>query len=367
VKIVLIRVVLPVALLLAWAPAAEAWSWPVQGPVLRAFAFDPAHPYDAGQHRGIDIGADAAGESVVAPAAGTVSFAGTVPTSGKCVTIQTSDGYSVTLTHLGSIVVSKGAGVSEGEAVGTIGPSGTPEYSQPYVHFGIRTTSDPNGYLDPLGFLPAVPASEPTQTVTTPQPSASGASSSTPSAASSSTRKARGGRSKTHAQSHRGRGRASQARSSLDSASAESSTATSSSRRANPGQSSSQGTASDHSTARAGEHRHTPLPQLAARPASNSWRRPVVEAVSGRPLAGLDAGHETLRVRHAPSARPTDPQAPGVVLSLVLNTAAALVAMGAAVAAARRRPGRGSRPFAETQILSLPSATADRGRVRHAA
>ena len=81
----------------------------MQGPVLQPFAYDEAHPYAAGQHRGIDIGAAGAGETVVAPAAGTVSFAGTVPTSGKSVTIETADGYSVTLTHLGSIRVANGA------------------------------------------------------------------------------------------------------------------------------------------------------------------------------------------------------------------------------------------------------------------
>ena len=88
----------------------------MQGPVLQPFSYDEAHPYAAGQHRGVDIGADAAGEPVVAPAAGTVSFAGTVPTNGKSVTIETADGYSVTLTHLGSIAVAKGATVAEQDA-----------------------------------------------------------------------------------------------------------------------------------------------------------------------------------------------------------------------------------------------------------
>ena len=134
----------------------------MQGPVLQPFAYDEAHPYAAGQHRGVDIGADSAGEHVLAPAAGTVSFAGSVPTSGMSVTIQTADGYSVTLTHLGSILVGKGATVAERDAVGTIGPSGTPEFAQPYVHLGIRITADPDGYLDPLSFLPPVSASSPT-------------------------------------------------------------------------------------------------------------------------------------------------------------------------------------------------------------
>jgi hypothetical protein len=146
------------AVFLIWAPVAQAWSWPVQGPVLQPFSYDPEHPYAAGQHRGIDIGAAAAGEPVVAPASGTVSFAGSLPTNGKCVTLETPDGYSVTLTHLGSIGVARGASVAEGDVVGTVGPSGTAEEPSPYVHLGIRSTSDPNGYLDPLGLLPALTA-----------------------------------------------------------------------------------------------------------------------------------------------------------------------------------------------------------------
>ena len=54
------------------APLARAWTWPSDGAVLQAFSFDPAHPYAAGQHRGIDI-AGSAGAAVVAPAGGTVS------------------------------------------------------------------------------------------------------------------------------------------------------------------------------------------------------------------------------------------------------------------------------------------------------
>ena len=151
------RVVLRAAALVAalvCAPVAGAWTWPADGPVLQPFVFDPAHPYAAGQHRGIDVGANA-GAPVLAPAGGTVSFAGSVPTSGKSVTIQIPDGYSVTLTHLGAIGVTRSAVVAEGAAVGTIGPSGTPELAEPYVHLGVRITAQEQGYLDPLAFLPA--------------------------------------------------------------------------------------------------------------------------------------------------------------------------------------------------------------------
>src|ERR1051325_11694989 len=106
-----------VAAALHFAPVAGAWTWPADGPVPQPFAFDPAHPYAAGQHRGIDVGGDA-GTAVRAPGAGRVSFAGSVPDSGKSVTVETPDGWSVTLTHLGSIDVGEGAAVAEGDRVG---------------------------------------------------------------------------------------------------------------------------------------------------------------------------------------------------------------------------------------------------------
>src|SRR5689334_2757878 len=141
---------------LVLAPAAGAWSWPVSGSVLRPFTLGD-DPYLGGQHRGIDV-AGSAGEAVRAPHGGVVAFAAAIPTSGLSVTIRTDDGYSVTLTHLGAISVKRNATVAEGDRVGTVGPSGTAEWPRPYVHLGIRTDSDPNGYLDPLRFLPARPA-----------------------------------------------------------------------------------------------------------------------------------------------------------------------------------------------------------------
>ncbi len=137
----------------AGAPPALAWTWPVDGPVLRPFALGD-DPYAAGQHRGIDVAA-APGSPVRAPATGTVRFAGTVPGGGHTVTLLTEDGYAVTLLHLGAIAVARSAPVVEGATVGTIGPSGDAEHEQGYVHLGVRVAEDANGYLDPLAFLPA--------------------------------------------------------------------------------------------------------------------------------------------------------------------------------------------------------------------
>ena len=131
---------------------ALAWTWPAEGPVLQTFRLG-ADPYEGGQHRGVDVGGSA-GTPVMAPAGGTVSFAGTVPGGGLVVTIQTADGYSVTLVHLGTVRIERGAVVGEGEVVGSVGPSGTAELPVPYVHLGIRVTEDENGYLDPVTFLP---------------------------------------------------------------------------------------------------------------------------------------------------------------------------------------------------------------------
>jgi len=154
------------ALALVVVPSAAAWTWPVKGQVLQKFTMGD-DPYAAGQHRGIDIGAPV-GAAVSSAVSGKVSFAGTVPVSGKCVTVQTADGYSVTLTHLGSISVQRGATVAEGDVLGTIGPSGEVEHDVPYVHLGVRRSEDPNGYVDPLLFLPL--QSEPVAVSSTPQP-----------------------------------------------------------------------------------------------------------------------------------------------------------------------------------------------------
>ena len=349
---------------LLWTPVAHAWSWPVQGPVVQPFAYDEAHPYASGQHRGIDIGADAAGETVLAPSDGTVSFAGTVPTSGISLTIETPDGYSVTLTHLGSIVVVKGAAVAEGDAVGTIGPSGTAETDAPYVHLGIRVGSDPNGYLDPLSLLPAPVAaaeggSDNGSTAT--QPVATGGAAAPPAPASqpapaqtantpAATSQGSPVRASSGRATQRVRGRAQQ---------------------------------SPHADVRPhGRSRRAPLSQLAHaerrvqhRPRKSHHRanepvtvsrRPVVEAAAPHESIDLDAGHAvrpSLQVAHRGRQSRHEPSA---ILGLVWNGAAAVVALLAALAAARRRARDLAGRATVAQVVQLPRPALDRD-VRRAA
>ncbi|MGZ4333376.1 MAG: murein hydrolase activator EnvC family protein [Gaiellaceae bacterium] len=323
---------------LAWTPAAYAWSWPVQGPVLQPFSYDEAHPYAAGQHRGVDIGADSAGETVVAPAAGTVSFAGTVPTNGKSVTIETPDGYSVTLTHLGSIGVAKGAQVAEQDAIGTVGPSGTPEENGPYVHLGIRVATDPNGYVDPFGLLPAPAESGASSTVTTPvQPSSSSKSSARPARTPAKARGSAVSAGHSHAAVHEHE-RAQEPRA-----------------EARP----------NRSAHRSAVHDDEPARQHAAAPPSSS-RRPVVETAAhlgGEPTR-LGAGHEIRPSRPfaAPGRRPSSP-----LLELACNWVAALFAIGAALAADRRRRRSDACPTETAQVLRLPPPAVERRHASRAA
>src|SRR3954451_6038864 len=155
---------------LAVVPAAGAWTWPVDGPVLRPFALgDDA--YAGGQHRGVDVGG-AAGDVGRAPAAGRVSFAGTLPRYGHVVTIQT-DRYAVTLLHLGDLAVARDAKVAEGQAIALVGRAGELEHAAPYVHLGVRNAGDDKGYVDPLTLLPARPTpaeAEPPPAAGDPQP-----------------------------------------------------------------------------------------------------------------------------------------------------------------------------------------------------
>ena len=336
----------------------------MQGPVLNAFSYDEAHPYAAGQHRGIDIGADAEGETVVAPAAGIVSFAGTVPTSGRSVTIETSDGYSVTLTHLGSIGVAKGASVSEGGAVGTIGPSGTPEVDGPYLHLGVRHTTDPNGYVDPLGLLPPVATGTTTDNDASASQPSSGSASSTVSGGASSTSP-----SAPPATQPASPEPASQPASSSPSGST--SRVRAPNTRSQVRERSSQPSADTRLAARTQDSAAT-RPAHEANPrsarAASDAGRPVVETAAPAEPIRLGAGHEIDASASNGESAPKRTPAPATPLPLVLNGAAAVVALGAALLAARgRRRRRLAGSSAAAQVFDLPLHTPERRPMSRAA
>ncbi len=128
--------------------AAGSWSWPVVGPVIRAFD-PPDSPFGAG-HRGIDIAA-AAGTTAVAPADGTVSFAG--PVGGRLfLTIDHGGGLESTYSWVGSLLVRRGDPVTRGQAVATTG-GGHVGDAVANLHLGVRLH---DAYVDPLDYLEAL-------------------------------------------------------------------------------------------------------------------------------------------------------------------------------------------------------------------
>ena len=146
----IVRAILPLLLGAAMAaspalPAAGTWGWPVVGPVIRSFE-PPETPFGAG-HRGIDI-AVPLGTVVVAPDAGTVTFAGRV--GGELfVTLDHGGGLTSTYSWLSVALVRRGDVVGRGAPIALSG-RGHPGSIVPHLHFGVRLDGT---YLDPLDFL----------------------------------------------------------------------------------------------------------------------------------------------------------------------------------------------------------------------
>jgi len=121
------------------------WSWPVSGAVIRGFD-PPDTPFGAG-HRGIDI-AVPPGTPILAPEAGTVSFAGRV--GGELfVTIVHGGGLSSTYSWISVAAVRKGDVVTRGQTIGATG-TGHPGAGVPHLHFGVKLDGE---YVDPLELL----------------------------------------------------------------------------------------------------------------------------------------------------------------------------------------------------------------------
>ena len=78
-------------LALALSAPAGAWTWPADGAVLRPFGLG-SDPYAGGQHRGVDV-AGPEGAAIRAPAAGTVTFAGSL-SPGKRTSVESVSGHT---------------------------------------------------------------------------------------------------------------------------------------------------------------------------------------------------------------------------------------------------------------------------------
>jgi murein DD-endopeptidase MepM/ murein hydrolase activator NlpD len=102
-------------------------------------------------HSGIDVAADA-GTPVVAPASGLVTVATDdfeqSPSSGSVVVLDHGDGYTTLFSHLGSLEVSEGQRVAQGDVIATVGSTG--KSTGPHLHFEVRHDGES---LNPADFV----------------------------------------------------------------------------------------------------------------------------------------------------------------------------------------------------------------------
>jgi murein DD-endopeptidase MepM/ murein hydrolase activator NlpD len=118
--------------------------------------------YKGVYHRGIDI-ADSRLPKIVAPASGTVIFAGcygTCPPLGSTyggsnyawsIQIDHGNGYTTWYAHLKNIYVRSGQRVSKGQVIGQMGSTG--RSTGPHLHFEVRKGSAYGTQVNPLYYV----------------------------------------------------------------------------------------------------------------------------------------------------------------------------------------------------------------------
>jgi len=157
-------------------PGAAGAGWPLAQDARVSLGFGARYATQGGTdaiHRGADVAAGE-GERVLAPLAGKVTFAGSVPAAGggtmRAVTIETAQGL-ITLMPLARLDVTRGAELGEGDGVGVIAATGDASSGETHLHVGARRG---DLYVDPLGLIaPPVPQpAEQPESQPEPQPTA---------------------------------------------------------------------------------------------------------------------------------------------------------------------------------------------------
>jgi len=117
------------------------FAWPLSGGILSAFG-----PKPGGTHNdGINIGAPK-GTPVTAADDGIVAYAGNeLRGFGNLLLVRHADGWVTAYAHLDQMLVERGARVSRGQRIGTVGATGN--VRGPQLHFEIRQG---NRAVDPI-------------------------------------------------------------------------------------------------------------------------------------------------------------------------------------------------------------------------
>jgi murein DD-endopeptidase MepM/ murein hydrolase activator NlpD len=114
------------------ARSSSKFSWPLRGKILSNYGAKNNGLFNDG----INISASR-GAAVAAAENGVVAYAGNeVKGMGNLVIIQHSDGWMTVYAHMDSLGVRRGARVSVGQKIGTVGQTG--KVDKPQLHFEIR-------------------------------------------------------------------------------------------------------------------------------------------------------------------------------------------------------------------------------------
>ena len=127
--------------------AASRWAWPLDPQPAVERRFDPPdQPWLPG-HRGVDLAAGA-GQSVLAPASGRVTYSGTLAGRGVVVVAHEGGLRSTFEPVEGDVAV--GTAVARGAVVGVVTPTAGHCAPRVCLHWGVLRGRT---YLDPLGFV----------------------------------------------------------------------------------------------------------------------------------------------------------------------------------------------------------------------
>jgi murein DD-endopeptidase MepM/ murein hydrolase activator NlpD len=134
-------------------PASIPNIWAHQGKINNEFGFRRS-PFGGRMyefHAGLDIDGER-GDSVVAPAMGTVTEAGWKGGYGQMVEIDHGNGLVTRYGHLSRVEVETGQPITRGQVIGLVGSTG--RSTGPHLHYELRIGEKP---INPRRFLPQEP------------------------------------------------------------------------------------------------------------------------------------------------------------------------------------------------------------------
>lgn len=134
------------------SPSSSGWGAPVSNIIVTSPFGGRADPtgFSGSFHDGIDMGGTSS-TPIMASRSGTVVQASFDGSAGNYIIIDHGDGYYSYYLHLSNFIATLGQSVSAGQTIGTMGTTGNS--TGVHLHFGIATSSNWSGFVDPAPFL----------------------------------------------------------------------------------------------------------------------------------------------------------------------------------------------------------------------